>query len=82
MVGRPGSRTHFRAAQVRTGQIDVNGGAFNPLAPFGGYKQSGVGREMPGSSPQPASNPTTLATPLDRHTPARSRWRPWPGSPT
>ncbi|KAA9150409.1 aldehyde dehydrogenase family protein [Amycolatopsis acidicola] len=34
------------ARRVRTGQIDVNGGAFNPLAPFGGYKQSGVGREM------------------------------------
>ncbi|WP_409464131.1 aldehyde dehydrogenase family protein [Amycolatopsis sp. GA6-003] len=34
------------ARQVRTGQIDVNGGAFNPLAPFGGYKQSGLGREM------------------------------------
>ena len=27
------------------GQIEVNGGAFNVLAPFGGYKQSGVGRE-------------------------------------
>lgn len=34
------------ARQVRTGQIDVNGAAFNPLAPFGGYKQSGIGREM------------------------------------
>ncbi|EHR53589.1 NAD-dependent aldehyde dehydrogenase [Saccharomonospora marina XMU15] len=34
------------ARQVRTGQIDVNGGAYNPLAPFGGYKQSGIGREM------------------------------------
>ncbi len=34
------------ARQVRTGQIDINGGAFNPLAPFGGYKQSGVGREL------------------------------------
>jgi aldehyde dehydrogenase (NAD+) len=34
------------ARLVRTGQIDVNGGAYNPLAPFGGYKQSGVGREM------------------------------------
>ncbi|MFK0114036.1 aldehyde dehydrogenase family protein [Streptomyces sp. NPDC091217] len=34
------------ARRVRTGQIDVNGGAYNPLAPFGGYKQSGVGREM------------------------------------
>ena len=30
----------------RTGAVDVNGGAFNPLAPFGGYKQSGVGREL------------------------------------
>ncbi|MDN5854198.1 MAG: aldehyde dehydrogenase family protein [Actinomycetia bacterium] len=34
------------ARRVRTGQIDVNGGAYNPHAPFGGYKQSGVGREM------------------------------------
>jgi len=34
------------ARRVRTGQIDVNGAAFNPLAPFGGYKRSGVGREM------------------------------------
>jgi aldehyde dehydrogenase (NAD+) len=34
------------ARGVRSGQIDVNGGAYNPLAPFGGYKSSGVGREM------------------------------------
>ena len=34
------------ARQVRTGQIDVNGGAYNPYAPFGGYKRSGIGREM------------------------------------
>jgi aldehyde dehydrogenase (NAD+) len=33
------------AQKLRTGQVDVNGGAFNPLAPFGGYKQSGIGRE-------------------------------------
>ena len=33
------------ARQIRTGQIEVNGGSFNPLAPFGGYKQSGYGRE-------------------------------------
>jgi aldehyde dehydrogenase (NAD+) len=34
------------ARRLRTGAVDVNGGAFNPLAPFGGYKQSGVGREL------------------------------------
>ena len=34
------------ARQIRTGQVDVNGGGFNPLAPFGGYKQSGIGREL------------------------------------
>ncbi len=34
------------ARQLRTGQVDVNGGRFNPLAPFGGYKKSGVGREI------------------------------------
>jgi betaine-aldehyde dehydrogenase len=34
------------ARQLRTGQVEVNGGAFNPLAPFGGYKQSGHGREL------------------------------------
>ena len=31
---------------MRTGQIEVNGGRFNLLAPFGGYKQSGNGREL------------------------------------
>ena len=34
------------ARRMRTGAVDVNGGAFNPVAPFGGYKQSGVGREL------------------------------------
>jgi aldehyde dehydrogenase (NAD+) len=34
------------AKRLRTGQVDVNGGAFNPMAPFGGYKQSGNGREL------------------------------------
>ncbi|MEX2108651.1 MAG: aldehyde dehydrogenase family protein [Solirubrobacterales bacterium] len=33
------------ARRIRTGQIEINGGAWNPLAPFGGYKQSGHGRE-------------------------------------
>ena len=34
------------ARQIRTGQIEINGGTFNPLAPFGGFKQSGHGREL------------------------------------
>jgi aldehyde dehydrogenase (NAD+) len=33
------------ARRLRTGQIEINGGAFNPAAPFGGYGQSGHGRE-------------------------------------
>jgi len=32
--------------RMRTGMVDINGGRFNPLAPFGGYKQSGNGREL------------------------------------
>ncbi len=34
------------AKKLRTGQVSINGGAFNVTAPFGGYKQSGLGREM------------------------------------
>jgi acyl-CoA reductase-like NAD-dependent aldehyde dehydrogenase len=34
------------ARRLRTGMVDVNGGRFNPRAPFGGYKQSGNGREL------------------------------------
>jgi len=32
--------------KIRTGQLEINGGSFNALAPFGGYKQSGNGREL------------------------------------
>ncbi|RBY76846.1 aldehyde dehydrogenase family protein [Geodermatophilus sp. TF02-6] len=34
------------ARGMRTGQVDVNGAAFNPTAPFGGYRRSGNGREL------------------------------------
>jgi aldehyde dehydrogenase (NAD+) len=34
------------ARGMDTGQIHINGGRFNPVAPFGGYKRSGVGREL------------------------------------
>ena len=43
-----GTREHAIevARRLRTGQVEINGGAFNPVAPFGGFKQSGIGREL------------------------------------
>jgi len=43
-----GSEEHAQgvARRLRTGQVEINGATFNPLAPFGGYKQSGCGREL------------------------------------
>jgi aldehyde dehydrogenase (NAD+) len=43
-AGNP-ERAKAVARRIRAGQVEVNGGAFNPVAPFGGYKQSGIGRE-------------------------------------
>jgi aldehyde dehydrogenase (NAD+) len=34
------------ARRIRAGQVEVNGGPWNAYAPFGGYKQSGNGREF------------------------------------
>jgi acyl-CoA reductase-like NAD-dependent aldehyde dehydrogenase len=35
------------ARRIRTGTFSINGGNyFNPDTPFGGFKQSGIGREM------------------------------------
>ena len=34
------------ARQLRAGQVEINGGAFNTAAPFGGFGQSGHGREL------------------------------------
>jgi acyl-CoA reductase-like NAD-dependent aldehyde dehydrogenase len=33
------------ARRMHTGQVQINGATFNPIAPFGGVKQSGHGRE-------------------------------------
>ncbi|AEB44649.1 MULTISPECIES: aldehyde dehydrogenase family protein [Micromonospora] len=50
LAGAVWSTDEERAVQVarrlRTGAVDINGAPFNPLAPFGGYKQSGLGREL------------------------------------
>ena len=34
------------ARRLRTGQVAINGGRFNVMAPFGGFRKSGVGREL------------------------------------
>src|SRR3954454_22118265 len=50
LSGAVWSRDEGRALRVarrlRTGQVDINGGAFNPCAPFGGVGGSGHGREL------------------------------------
>ncbi|WP_018685159.1 aldehyde dehydrogenase family protein [Actinokineospora enzanensis] len=46
VFGADDDRALAVAKRLRTGQVDINGGAFNPVAPFGGYKQSGNGREL------------------------------------
>ena len=62
------------ANRIRTGTIGVNGGIwYSPDVPFGGYKQSGIGREMgvPGfeeylqtkSLAEPAQSNPALAEP-------------------
>lgn len=40
------ARAQRVARRIRAGQIDINGGTFNMFAPFGGFKQSGHGREL------------------------------------
>jgi aldehyde dehydrogenase (NAD+) len=47
VFGADGDRALRIARQVRTGTMSVNGGNYYGAdAPFGGYKQSGIGREM------------------------------------
>jgi aldehyde dehydrogenase (NAD+) len=43
--GSDQARAQAMARRLRAGQIVVNGSEYNPLAPFGGYGQSGLGRE-------------------------------------
>ncbi|MFB6672057.1 aldehyde dehydrogenase family protein [Streptomyces sp. NPDC056390] len=40
------ARALAAARRIRTGQVSVNNAAYNPLAPFGGVKRSGHGREL------------------------------------
>jgi aldehyde dehydrogenase (NAD+) len=46
VFGGDADRAYAVAGRLRAGQVDVNGAAFNTRAPFGGFKQSGNGREF------------------------------------
>jgi aldehyde dehydrogenase (NAD+) len=46
VFGGDPERAYAVAGKLRAGQVDVNGGRFNTKAPFGGFKQSGNGREF------------------------------------
>ena len=48
------------ARRLRTGQVGVNGGVFNPTAPFGGFGQSGYGRELGPLGIEEFTNVTSL----------------------
>jgi acyl-CoA reductase-like NAD-dependent aldehyde dehydrogenase len=43
--GPVAAQTLAVARRLRAGQVDINGAPFNPAAPFGGFKKSGIGRE-------------------------------------
>jgi aldehyde dehydrogenase (NAD+) len=54
------------ARRVRTGSMNVNGAFFfSPNAPFGGYKQSGIGREMGVEGFEEYLETKTIAVPVD-----------------
>jgi aldehyde dehydrogenase (NAD+) len=46
VFGADADRAYAVAGRLRAGQVDVNGAMFNTKAPFGGFKQSGNGREF------------------------------------
>ena len=43
--GTDPEKIHAVAAKLRAGQVSINGGGNDPMAPFGGYKMGGNGRE-------------------------------------
>ncbi len=57
-------RALYVARRVRTGTMSINGGMYyGPDSPFGGYKQSGFGREMGAASMDEFLERKTLAEP-------------------
>lgn len=39
-------KAHRVASQINAGRVQINGIGHDPMAPFGGFKQSGIGREF------------------------------------
>ncbi len=61
-----GDRALAAARRVRTGTMNVNGAFFlAPNAPFGGYKQSGIGRESGVEGFEEYLETKTIAVPVD-----------------
>ena len=51
--GPVASNTLAVASRMRAGQVDVNGAPFNPQAPFGGFRQSGIERLLAAGGSKP-----------------------------
>ncbi|MBC5767806.1 aldehyde dehydrogenase family protein [Ramlibacter albus] len=51
------------ARRLRAGQVDINGAPFNPQAPFGGFKRSGIGRENGRAGIEEFLEPVSLQLP-------------------
>ena len=64
VVGGDRERALGVARRIRAGTMSVNGGVYyGPDAPFGGYKQSGIGREMGAAGLDEFLERKTLAEP-------------------
>lgn len=61
------------ALRIRAGQVDVQGAPFNPLAPFGGLKQSGLGRENGHYGIEEFLEPISVQLPSSYFAPASNR---------
>ncbi|SPM36034.1 Acyl-CoA reductase or other NAD-dependent aldehyde dehydrogenase [Mycobacterium rhizamassiliense] len=65
VYGADTDRAMAVARRIRTGTVGVNGGVwFAPDAPFGGYKQSGIGREMGAAGLAEFLETKTIAVPV------------------
>jgi aldehyde dehydrogenase (NAD+) len=69
------------ARRLRTGTVSCNGGGLNPWAPFGGYKQSGIGRELGLIGLDEFTEVKHLNLGVERAERAEPRGRPEPGEP-